>query len=440
MQKGGTLARKVGLGALILYGIGDMVGAGIYGTIGKISGELGNAVWIAFVIAMVAALLTGLSYASLASRYPRAAGAAYVAQRAYGRPFIAYLVGMAVAASGLTSMATASHAFTNALRPTLGGFPPAAVILLFLGMIALVNFLGIRHSIWANGICTLIEVAGLLFVIVTGARFLGSVNYLESAHPEIALPPGMLLSGAVLAFFAFIGFEDMLNVAEEVKEPERTMPRAMVIALVSAAILYVTIALTAVSVVPFRELADARLGAPFVQITARSAPWLPGWVFQGITLFAVANTALINFIMASRLTYGLARQGLLPAPLGVVHPRRQTPHLAIFVIGALVLALALSADLTQLATATSLLLLVSFCVVNTALVILKLRPAEPAGRFEIPIAIPALGTLVCAGLIAARIPTGGKAPMIALAILAGIAALYLVVRPRNPVPAPDTAD
>jgi len=325
MQTGGKLARNIGLGALILYGIGDMVGAGIYGTIGKIAGEMGNAVWIAFVIAMVAALLTGLSYASLASRYPRAAGAAYVARRAYGRPFVAYLVGMAVTASGLTSMATASHAFTDALRPAIGAFPGWGVILLFLAGLALLNFVGIRQSIWANAICTLVEVGGLLFVIATGARYWGSVDYLTSAHPEIALPPAMLLSGAVLAFFAFIGFEDMLNVAEEVKDPERTMPRAMIAALVAVAILYMLIAVTAVSVVPFQQLGNAQLGAPFVQITARTAPWLPGWVFQTITLFAVANTALINFIMASRLAYGLARQGLLPAPIAVVHPRRQTP-------------------------------------------------------------------------------------------------------------------
>jgi len=437
MQTGGTLARRVGLGALILYGIGDMVGAGIYGTIGTIAGQLGNAVWISFLVAMVAALLTGLSYASLASRHPRAAGAAYVVHRAYGRPFVSYLIGMAVAASGLTSMATASNAFALALKPSLpAALPLAAIILLFLTALALINFIGIRESIWANAICTLVEVAGLVFVLIVGARFWGSVDYLETSTATASIPPGLVLSGAVLAFFAFIGFEDMLNVAEEVKDPVRTMPRAMVAALVTVALLYVAIAITAVSVVPFRELGDPTRGAPFVQITGRAAPWLPPQVFQIITLFAVANTALINFIMASRLAYGLSRQGLLPAPLGAVHPRRQTPHIAIGCIAVLVALLALSADLAQLAAATSLLLLGSFCVVNIALVVLQHRKGEPRGGFEIPSIIPILGALISVVLIAARLQTGGRAPWIAAGVVVAIALLYRLLRPRIP-PKPD---
>ena len=228
----------------------------------------------------------------------------------------------------------------------------------------------------------------------------------------------------------------MLNVAEEVREPERTLPRAMVAALLCVALLYLAISITAVSAVPFRDLGDPDRGAPFVQITARTAPWLPGWVFQSVTLFAVANTALINFIMASRLAYGLARQGLLPAPLGAVHPGRHTPPVAILTVAALVVVLALSAELSQLAAATSLLLLTSFSVVNVAILLLQRRPGEPRGRFEVPAVVPLLGTAVCLALLIARARTGAPALWIALGILAGIALLYRVLRPAGFVPDP----
>lgn len=441
-SSGPALARTMGLFALVIYGVGDMVGAGIYVTIGKAAAAMGNAVWLAFAASMVAAMLTGLSYASIASRYPRAAGAAYVTHRAFRFPLLSYVVGLATTASGLTSMAAGANGFAENLRSIAGGIPSWVVILVFLGGLGLLNFWGIRQSMWANLLCTAVEVGGLVFIIAVGARFWGDVNYLEvparggsvSAAPSVLL----VLNGAVLTFFSFIGFEDMLNVSEEVKDPVRTVPRGLVVALLIVTVLYISMSITAVSVVDYRRLGDPTLGAPLAQITSRAAPWLSPRVFTAITLFAVTNTALINYIMGSRLLYGMARHGLLPAALGRVHPRRRTPHVAVVVLLVVVVALALSGGIAQLASATALLLLSCFVVVNGALIVLKRRIDEPRGGFEVPTFVPALGALVCAALIIVRVTTPDaqgqfewRAPATALAVLGAILLLYLVIRPKN---------
>jgi amino acid transporter len=437
------LVRTMGLFSLVVYGVGDMVGSGIYGTVGKAAGMLGNAVWLAFVVSMVAAVLTGLSYACIASRYPRAAGAAYVTHRAYGFAYLSYLIGLTVTASGLTSMATSTNVFANTLHAITGG-PWIVIVLGFLGFMTAVNFWGLRQSMWTNLVCTAVEVTGLLFIVAVGARFWGGVDYFETPRATLdaqgaivdhGLGLSMVMAGAVLTFFSFIGFEDMLNVAEEVKEPVRTMPWGIVIALAVATVLYISVAVTAVSVVDYRELALAP--APLSAICGKAAPWLPARTYDYITLFAVANTVLINYVMGSRLLYGMARQGLLPAVLGRVHATRHTPHVAIFTLLVIVLVLALSGGqdaVRQLASATALLLLFSFMVVNSALVVLKLRPSEPRGAFEVPVIVPLLGILVNAALIITRLASGEgghRAPLIAGVIILVATMLYFVLRPAN---------
>jgi amino acid transporter len=437
------LVRTMGLFSLVVYGVGDMVGSGIYGTVGKAAGSMGNAVWLAFVVSMVAAILTGLSYACLASRYPRAAGAAFVTNHAYGFPYLSYLIGMTVTASGLTSMATSTNVFAITLQ-SITGAPWILLVLAFLGFMTAVNFWGLKESMWTNLVCTTIEVGGLLFIVAIGARYWGSINYFETpaatfdAQGQLVdhgLGVSLLLSGAVLTFFSFIGFEDMLNVAEEVKEPERTMPWGIVLALAVVTVLYISVAVTAVSVVPYRELGAAP--APLSAICREAAPWLPVRTFDFITLFAVANTVLINYIMGSRMLYGMARQGLLPAALGRIHGQRKTPHVAIATLLVLVLILAVSGGdeaVKQLASATALLLLFSFLVVNSALAVLKLRPGEPHGQFEVPVFVPVLGIVVNATLIVSRLTSGEgglRAPLIAGAIVVAATVLYFVLRPKN---------
>lgn len=438
---GPTLAKTMGLGALVIYGVGDMLGSGIYALIGVVAGTMGNAVWLAFLASMVAALLTGLSYASLGSRYPRAAGVAYIAQRAFGMPFLSYLLGLAVVASGLTSMATQCRGFAGYFlgmlgvgTVTFGGL--AAVIIAFIAVLTFVNFWGMRESTWLNLICTAVEAGGLFIVICVGVRWWGSVNYFEtpSTNPftggDLTFP--LVLQGAVLTFYSFVGFEDMINVSEEVKDARRNFPIAVMLALGITTLVYLAVSITAVSVVPHAEL--GRSSQPLVEVVQRAAPWFPSGVFSFIAMFAITNTALLNYIMGSRLIYGLARQGLVPRLLGTVHPVRRTPHLAIFTLMIVVGILALSGDIRRLASATSALLLGVFILVNASLIVLKRRTGEPKALFEIPTFVPVGGIVMCAVILWHAKP---EALRTSLFLLGGIALLYVVMRPRNAVAAPE---
>ena len=428
-----SLMRTIGPAQMALYGLGSMLGAGIYGLIGKAAGQAGNAVWLSFVVALVAALLTAFSYASLGSRYPRAAGAAYVTERAYGFPLLSFMVGLALVCSGLTSIATQSQVFAANIAALFGleSIPLSWLALGFLLILTGLVFRGIRELMWVNVLCTLIEAGGLVIVIVAGASYWGSVDYLETP----TLPGGdhaalLVMQAAVLAFFAFIGFEDMINVAEETRDPERTVPLGLILAMAAAAVLYIAIAVTAVSVVPWQELAEAP--GPITAVMERAAPSVPPLLFTVITLFAVANTALVNYVTASRLIYGMARQGLLPQRLGNVHAARRTPHLAVAALFLVLAPLALLGTITELAAATVLLLLLVFTVVNGALFILKGRDGEKRGRFEIPRALPALGALTCLILIVVRVATGDwQAPALAGALLVGAFALYVLMQRKG---------
>ena len=437
-RKRPELHRSIGPVQLALYGLGSMLGAGIYGLIGQAAGQVGNAVWLAFVVALVAALLTALSYASLGSRYPRAAGAAYVTERAFGLPLLSFVVGLALVCSGLTSVATQSRVFAANLAVlfNLESIPLWWLALGFLLVLAGIVFRGIRESMWVNVLCTLVEASGLILVVAVGLSYWGSVDLLEM--PPAAVDQGewlILMQGAVLTFFAFIGFEDTLNVAEECRDPQRTIPLGLVLAMSMAAVLYIAIAVTAVSVVPWAELAAAP--GPITEVVRRAAPLIPPIVFTGITLFAVANTALVNYVTASRLIYGMAHQGLLPLRLGEVHEERRTPHFAILALFLVAMPLALFGTIAELAAATVLLLLLVFAVVNAALFVLKRRPGEKHGYFEIPLAVPALGALVCLVLVVVRVGTGDwRAPAIAGVLLLGAVLIYALVRPKVAPAAP----
>lgn len=424
--------RSIGPFQLTLYGLGSMLGSGIYGLVGQAAGQVGNAVWASFLIAMVAALLTALSYASLGSRYPRAGGAAFVTQKAYGMPLLSFVVGLAVVCSGLASIATQSLVFASNLVLLLdvSGLPVWVASVGFLLVMAGLVLRGIRESMWVNVACTLIEAAGLLLVIAVGIPYWGSVDLLETPK----LPGGdaaamLMVQGAVLTFFAFIGFEDTLNVAEECRDPQRTIPIALVTAMSLGALIYIAVAITAVSVVPWRELHTAP--GPLTEVMARAAPAIPLWVFTAVTLFAVTNTALVNYVTSSRLVYGMASQGLLPRALGKVHHRTRTPYVAATALLAIVLPLGLVASVADLASACVLLLLVVFAVVNAALFVLQGRATEPTGKFEIPRWVPAAGCVVCAGLVGVRVTSGDwHASALAAVLLLGILALYALLRPK----------
>lgn len=410
-----------------------MLGSGIYGLIGKAAGEAGTAVWMSFIIAMVAALLTALSYASLGARYPRAGGAAYVTQHAFGKPALSFAVGLALVCSGLTSVATQSKIFAANLTALLGieALPPTAIAFGFLLILTGIVFRGIRESMWVNVLCTLIEATGLLIVIATGISYWGTVDYFETpperADAGLAL---IVMQASVLTFFAFIGFEDAVNVAEECRDPARTIPIGLIAATLMAAVLYVAVAVTAISVVPWRELSDAP--SPLTEVMRRTAPDFPAVIMTLITLFAVANTALVNYVTASRLIYGMSSQGLLPEHLATVHATRRTPHIAIAALFLVLTPLVLVGSIADLAASTVLLLLTVFIVVNASLIVLQRRTSEPVGRFEIPVYVPIAAIAICSALLITRIASGDmRAPLIALVIVALILGLFWIIQHRR---------
>lgn len=422
------LRRSLGFWALVFYGVGDILGAGIYALVGKVAGVAGSASWAAFGIALFVAGLTALTYAELGGRFPRSAGESFFTEQAFGRPGLSLLVGWVVLCSGILSLATVSVAFSGYMSGLVPGLPPSFTIVGILLVLAAINFRGMRESSTTNIIATMVELTGLLIVIVVGALFLerdsasGIAQTIESGRSvswtEIA-------SGAALGFFAFIGFEDMVNVAEEVKDPERNMPRAILIALCVTGVIYLLVVLVATSVVAPAVLADSE--APLLSVVQRATDLVPDRLFSLIALFAVANTGLLNFIMGSRLIYGMSRQGLLPAALGKVHPRRRTPHLAVLTVLGVALALALSGTLTYLAGTTSLLLLLVFFTVNVSLATIKRRDGGAVRTFCAPRLVPIVGALSCLGLM----PFVPRGSLLTAGIILALGTGLVVVRTRT---------
>ncbi len=387
----GVLKRSLGLFALIAYGVGDILGAGIYALIGKVAGFVGTGAWLPFLFSFAVAILTGFTYAELASRYPRSAGAAIYSLKAFRQPAFSYFLGFLVLMSGVVSMATVSHAFAGYVKAIWPGVPPVFVLIGFFLMLTLINFWGINESSLTNIFCTAVEISGILIVVFAGLKWFGSVSYFEISPPEGQTPMNAFFQAAVLSFYAFIGFEDMANVAEETRQPEKFLPRAIIISIGIVTLLYILTALMAVSAVPPRELAAS--SAPLLLVAERGFPWISRELFALIALFAVTNTALVNFIMGSRLLYGMASMGLAPSFLGRVHPKRQTPYVAIGVVFFIALILSLTGTLVILAQSNSLILLTVYFFMNLSLILIKFRPGETQAPFQIPRAIPFFGAL-----------------------------------------------
>jgi amino acid transporter len=386
----GKLKRTLGLFSLAAYGVGDILGAGIYGLVGKIAGIAGNACWLSFLFALFVASLTGLSYAELAGRFPRAGGETSYSFEAFRVPVLSHALGFLVLMSGVVSMAAVSHAFGGYVRAVLPAVPLKAVILIFFSALAVISFWGMRESSAANVVCTIVELTGLAIVIAAGAAYFGKVDYLQFAPgTELSGRWAAVFQGGVLAFYAFIGFEDMVKASEESRNPSRDLPRAILISLAIAGFFYMMTALAAVSVVPAGELASAE--APLMRVVERGLPQVPRGAFTLIALFAVTNTALVNFVMGARLLYGMAEEGLVPRVLGRIHPLRRTPHVAIAAVFFLALGLALTGTLSRLAQSTAALLLIVFFVVNLSLLRVKRKPESPYAGFSVPALVPVLG-------------------------------------------------
>ncbi|WP_345626279.1 APC family permease [Streptomyces thinghirensis] len=392
-----ALKRTLTTPLLYFFILGDVLGAGVYVLVGQVAADAGGAVWVPLLVALLLAMLTAASYAELATKYPRAGGASHYATRAFG-PFAGFVAGFCMLAAGIVSVAALARGFGGDYLSAFVTLPVGLVAVLFLALLALVNARGIKESTRANVAATVVEVGGLLVIVALGVWLLlrgdGDVGRLGQLGTPEKGAAAAVLSGSVLAYYSFVGFETSVNVAEETRDPRRSYPRALFGALATAGAVYVLVGLAASVAVPTARLAES--SGPLLEVV-EAAGGVPTRLFSAIALVAVANGALLTGIMSSRLAYGMARDGLLPAALAKVLPGRRTPWAAIAVTTLLSMLLALTGSVATLASTLVLLLLVVFLMVNTAVLVLRRDPGE-ADHFRAPTVLPVLGALSCVAL------------------------------------------
>lgn len=444
-----SLHRVMGPWLLLLFIVGDILGTGIYALTGQVAKQVGGMVWLPFLVAFVVAVITAFSYLELVTKYPKAAGAALYTHKAFGIHFVTFIVAFAVMCSGITSASTASRAFaanfSHAFALGLSPVGVTAVGLAFMAVVAAVNFRGVGESVKANVVLTCVELTGLLIVIFVGLWAIGLgqgdvsrvMQFRPGADGGLFWP---VIAATTLAFFAMVGFEDSVNMAEECKEPTRIFPKVLLAGLLITGTIYVLVSISAITLVPPEQLGEGE--TPLLKVVQAGAPNFPIWIFGFITMFAVANSALINMLMASRLVYGMSREHVLPPVLGKVHATRRTPYVAIGFTTLLAFALiTFVGGVPALGGTTALLLLCVFTVVNIAVLVLRKDTVEHE-HFRTPTFLPVLGALACAFFAG---PWTGRDPvqyrvagiLIGIGVLLWLATLLANraagVRPSEPV-------
>ena len=422
------LRRVLSTRMLLIFVVGDVLGAGIYALVGEVGAEVGGAIWTAFTAALALAVLTAFAYAELVTKYPQAAGSALYVDRAYKVPFLTFMVGFAVMASGITSASTLSRAFAGDYFEQFVDLPLVAVAVGFIFVVAAVNLRGIAESVKVNVLLTCVEVVGLLLIVAVGIAALGEGHGDFSRNLEFKEGESVFLAivgGASLAFYALIGFEDSVNVAEETRDPQRAFPRALFGGLAIAGAIYLLVTLTASMVVPTGQLSDS--SGPLLEVVKEGPIDIPLKVFAFIALLAVANGALINMIMASRLVYGMARRRIVPAAFASVLSNRRTPHVAIAFTTLIAVVLISTGDIGELADTTVLLLLSVFTIVNVTVLVLR-RDEVEGPHFRAPTIAPVLGAIVSVLLIVDTLSDDATVGLRALLLLGLGVALWVVNR------------
>jgi len=382
---------------LTFYGLGNILGAGIYVLIGKVAGNAGMFAPVAFFVASLVAAFTALSYAELSARYPLSAGEAVYIQKGLNIRQLSVVVGLLIVLMGAVSAATIARGFVGYLH-ILIEIPDALAIILLIAALGLLACWGIVESVSFAALLTLIELFGLGLVLFVAGDSLVDIPV---RLPELIPPADPLIwqgifFGAFLAFYAFIGFEDMVNVAEEVRNPARNLPLAIILALIISTLLYAAVSLVAILTVSPEQLAAS--DAPLAEIYTVATGKQP-IVLSLVSMFAVVNGALIQIIMGSRILYGMSRQGWLPRQFGDVWGRTRTPIMATSTTAALVLALALWLPLVTLAKSTSFLVLLIFSLINLSLLRIKRHDPHPEGIHVFPSWIPLVGIVFSLGLV-----------------------------------------
>lgn len=391
------LKRSLNLFSLTLYGIGSIIGAGIYVIVGKVADYSGMLTPLAFLLSALIASFSAMAFAELSSRYPQSAGEAVYVQKAFNSNSLAMLIGWLVVATGIVSTAALANGFAGYAQLFIL-LPDAFIKTIFVLALGSLAIWGIRESVFMIVLITLIEIGGLLLVIgIASTRLRGSYEFYRQLITLDAKSWHGITLGAFVAFYAFIGFEDIVNVAEEVKNPRKTIAQSLLLSVAISSILYIALSFFAVTSMPLAELVNS--DAPMAKIIEHAGY---STVAIGlIGLITVMNGALVNIIMASRVIYGMAKLKVLPAFFGRVHLKTQTPHIATLFSIVLILCLALLLPILTLAKLTSFIMLVVYFFVNLALVVIKIKQKTEKVRIRFPIVFPILGmtlTLVFLGI------------------------------------------
>ena len=427
------LKRRVSLFGVTVYGIGNILGAGIYALIGEVVGHTGNFSWLAFIIASVIGALTGLSYAELSAMYPKSAAEFVYTEEAFKIRLLSFLIGWIIIFSGILSAATVALGFAGYLADLIGISPIYLVVIfavLLIIILSLINFVGIKASTWTNILFTFIEASGLILIIIIGIPYLGTINYFVL---PIGGSFGAIFSAVALIFFAYIGFEDIANIAEEVKKPARNLPRAIIYSIIITTVLYCLTALSVVSILDYELIAASP--APLSDVALEILGPVGRILMSFIALFATANTVLIMMIVTSRMMYGMARDKALPEGLSKVSPKFKTPALAVLVTMILTiipLGLYFFGDISTVADATVFGVLITFFLVNLSLIVLRKKKPELERPFKLkpsirwlPI-VSLLGCIACFGLFFSFADLEGLLTIIiqVIIVLCGIVVFY----------------
>ena len=375
------LKRHIGLFQLTMYGVGLTLGAGIYVLIGEATGFAGNSVWISFLLGTIVAMFAGLSYAELTALFPKAAAEYTFVKHAFKNNFLAFIIGWLTAITSMITAATVSLGFGGYLAQFVN-LPITISAVLLIGGLSIVNFIGIKESTWANTIFAIVTAGGLVLIIFLGMTYetTEQIDYFEMPHGTT----GIILA-FVLIFFAFIGFEDMANVAEEVKRPKKTIPRAIILSVIITGILYILVSLSVVRVINWEELGQS--AAPLAAIAERSLGIQGSIALSAIALFATASTVLITLVAGSRILYGMAHNKSLPLSLGKIHSKTKTPWIAVIGILITSIAFTLIGDIVIVANITVFAVVITFAMINLSVIVLRYTEPNLERSFRVPVNI-----------------------------------------------------
>lgn len=418
-----SLKRTVGLFTLTMYGVGIILGAGVYAIIGKAAGEAGNSLWLSFLIASLVSMFTGLSYMELMPMFPRSAAEYVYVKHSLRNRLGAFSVGWIEVFADVIAGSTVTIGFAGYFAGLFGGHL-VVVALALIAMLSIVNFWGIAESTKLNVVFSLVEISGLLIVIFTAIPHMGSVNFVETARGITGV-----LSASALIFFAFIGFEDIANIAEETRQPEKTAPRALLFSVIVTTAIYVLVAISVVSLVGYEQLAEstAPLALAISQVFGQNAFTL----MSIIALFATANTVLVLLIVGSRQIYGMSRDGSLPIILSRIHKSRRTPWIAVLFVMFCTMLFVLFGEIEVVAGIADFCTFAVYCFVNGSLIILRYKEPNRERPFKVPLNIGKFPIIPFLGLVTIVLLAANLQPftiLLGFTILIAAVPLYHALR------------